>query len=308
MFNTVSLNEEKNRKKGLKISMFFHTAILLLALYPILNGSLEEDPKTPQAQIVMVDFTHEESSSSSNAKAQASKDGGKEETVRKTEAKYVPTPTPPVVKPEPKPDPRPPVVKPPVVTTSEPNPPMRAPVPSTRAKMKKWEKRPKPTPVETPKVEATPKTDKSDKVETGDTKATKTTGKDNSKANNKTTAGSGNGNGDSNNKSDNDGNGKADDGFADGDFSGEGIFGRRVVHHGDVKSITSKQGKIVVNLCVDRVGKVIFTEFDKKASTIKSGDIISKALSVTKEYRFDTDYTAAPKQCGHLTYIFDLGN
>ena len=48
------------------------------------------------------------------------------------------------------------------------------------------------------------------------------------------------------------------------------------------------------------------SKFNKEASTIKSMDVIRKAMEVAQQYRFEKDYTAPEKQCGKLSFIFEI--
>ena len=91
------------------------------------------------------------------------------------------------------------------------------------------------------------------------------------------------------------------------DFEGDGIFGRKVIYRADVKSITEREGKVVVNLCVNREGLVTHVAWNKENSTITDTEYVKKAMEVAALYRFQKDYSAPSSQCGKLSFIFDLG-
>jgi hypothetical protein len=117
--------------------------------------------------------------------------------------------------------------------------------------------------------------------------------------------GEGNGTG-KGNKGSNTGYGNDGKGLKWGDFAGDGIFGRKVIKRADVAKIAVKQGKIVVNLCVDQMGKVTVAKFDNVNSTIKDQAIATKAVESAKQYVFDEDPSAPREQCGRLTFVFEI--
>ncbi|MEM6831118.1 MAG: hypothetical protein AAF551_11440 [Bacteroidota bacterium] len=104
------------------------------------------------------------------------------------------------------------------------------------------------------------------------------------------------------------GSGHADGnaGMDDEDYSGDGVFGRRVTYRPDIKELTERNGTIVVGVCVNPDGKVMKSEFIEEGSTITDRNLIAKATFYAKYYRFDRDYTAPRKQCGKLTFIFKI--
>ena len=90
------------------------------------------------------------------------------------------------------------------------------------------------------------------------------------------------------------------------DFDGEGIFGRKVIYRADVKKITEREGTVVVNLCVDRMGLVTHVAWNKESSTITDPEYIRRAMDVASDYLFEKDYSAPATQCGKLTFIFHI--
>lgn len=91
-----------------------------------------------------------------------------------------------------------------------------------------------------------------------------------------------------------------------GDFAGDGLFNRKVIQRANVAQLAVKEGKVVVNLCVDQRGKVIYAECDMAKSTIKDASIIAKSEICATNYIFDEDPTAPVEQCGRLTFIFKI--
>src|SRR5690606_11865552 len=91
-----------------------------------------------------------------------------------------------------------------------------------------------------------------------------------------------------------------------GDFAGDGLFKRKVITRANVAQIAVSEGKIVVNLCVDRSGKVVFAQHDPRHSSIRDKGILAKAKECAKRYVFDQDQSAPKEQCGRLTFIFEI--
>jgi len=114
------------------------------------------------------------------------------------------------------------------------------------------------------------------------------------------TSGSGeSGAGDAKEGSSANGNGK---GFIEGD----GVLSRAVVKYGNTKELAQVNGKLVLKICINRRGIVTFAEWDKEQSTIKDSSIARGALDNVLEYRFEKDKNAPSKECGRLTYIFNV--
>gem|GEM_PF-2994753 len=104
------------------------------------------------------------------------------------------------------------------------------------------------------------------------------------------------------------GAGKAGDGKFWGDFAGDGLFNRNVIHRerADVARLVIKEGKLVVNLCVNPTGKVVYVKCDADESTISDAQIIALAESVVEDYVFNEDVNASSQQCGRLTFVFKI--
>jgi len=91
-----------------------------------------------------------------------------------------------------------------------------------------------------------------------------------------------------------------------GDFAGDGLFNRKVIKRANVARIAVKEGKVVINLCVDQLGSVVFAQYDLPNSTIRDKAIVAKAEECAKQYVFDEDPSAPREQCGRLTFIFEI--
>ena len=92
--------------------------------------------------------------------------------------------------------------------------------------------------------------------------------------------------------------------LANMDFEGEGIFGRQVVYHANISKLAEKEGRVVVNLCISRIGLVTHVAFNREASTLTESAYVKEVMRVAAKYRFEKDYTAPELQCGKLSFIF----
>jgi len=289
---TIKAKESKKRSK--RITTMIHVGLLALLLFPFMNIS----PPEPEMTAVVVDFRDFKSAAKkSSTKKSKEANGPAKEVVEKVEVKETP---------KPKPKPVPVAKKKPILTDKKSKVPVKT----------------KPTvadkPVEAPPeiVEEIPevpvkkpkKKTKPTKETTAEkpTEATTTTASGAGTETSGSTSGAGEGKTGSSESGDAKTDGVADEGDQGMDFSGDGIFGRRVVKRADVKKITTETGKIVINLCVNPSGKVVFSELNEELSTIESKSILNKARKIASEYRFERDYTAPAKQCGKLTFIFDI--
>lgn len=102
------------------------------------------------------------------------------------------------------------------------------------------------------------------------------------------------------------GTGQEGKGLYWGDFAGDGLFNRKVIKRAPIAQIADLPGKMVINLCVDQLGKVVFAKFDSPNSTIRSKVLSAKAEEYAKMYVFDEDPSAPREQCGRLTFIFEI--
>lgn len=263
--------EKKDKKRGLLITFSIHTALLLLAILPFMSHMTQPKQPEPFADAITIEFVAQLASTKKPSKAQASKAPPKQEE-RPEQVKPKPKP---VDKPQPKPQPQPK----PTLTVEEP-----AEIEMPEATEPAEEIEPVPENLEPESIPQEPETEESGSPNTSNSAPEVDNG----------TNGSGHAPGDA--------------GMDDEDYSGDGVFGRRVVYRPDIKELTEKNGKIVVGLCVNPDGKVVKTEFIEEGSTITDRNLIAKATFYAKYYRFDKDYTAPGKQCGKLTFVFKIEN
>ncbi len=91
-------------------------------------------------------------------------------------------------------------------------------------------------------------------------------------------------------------------------LDGDGVITRRVIHREDITRVAEYSGIIAVNLCIDRRGHVISVAKNDERTTITDSDILRRALDIATGYRFEVDYSAARRECGVLTFVFEIDN
>lgn len=84
--------------------------------------------------------------------------------------------------------------------------------------------------------------------------------------------------------------------------SGAGLSGRKILVRPPVRDTSSLTGTVVVDLCVNRKGKVIAATYAPKGSNTKNEHLIQVALENARQYRFER--SKLRKQCGSITYKF----
>jgi hypothetical protein len=89
-------------------------------------------------------------------------------------------------------------------------------------------------------------------------------------------------------------------------LDGNGVITRRVIHREDITKAAEYSGIIAVNLCIDRRGYVVSVAKNAERTTITDSDIIRRALNIAAGYRFEVDYSAAKRECGVLTFVFEI--
>lgn len=258
--------EKKNKRRGILIAFFVHLILIGLLLIPFMRYSMKEDVSLTEAVEVMIfDFSRKEGAS---AKARSEPE---KETPKETSN---PTPTE-VFKIEPLPVPE-------VVTTTMPEP-VKLPTPS----MPKVETRPDPTPTPT-RPTPTPSPNPTPSVQTES--VSEGPSGDHQQGSSTTT-----GNTDA---VEGEGKGSRYDGL---DLSGDGVLTRKVIHRASLDHIIVKDGVIVINICVNQRGVVVGAKHNKEMSTIEDFALIRKAMDAVMQYRFETDRSAPPRECGRLS-------
>ena len=89
-------------------------------------------------------------------------------------------------------------------------------------------------------------------------------------------------------------------------LDGDGVLSRRIIFRKDITKVAEQSGVIAVNVCVDRNGRVTDAKYNEEYTTIEDLDLVKRALYIASDYRFEVDYSAPKKECGMLTFIFDV--
>ena len=85
-------------------------------------------------------------------------------------------------------------------------------------------------------------------------------------------------------------------------FQGTGPLTRAVTHRGDSRELAGGPGVIMIRLCINRSGEIIFQEINEAGTTIEDMDMLRRAMDLLSTYRFETDQDAPFRECGNYTY------
>lgn len=316
--------EEENKKKSMRISIGLHLLLLLIAFFYILPIPF---PK-PEPYAVQVEFTFQKSSLSSYAKS----DPGKARPKTKKVEKVVTTQTKPVEVKKPeiqreKPTPKPIETKPtePIVTdVIQEESPVEAveeeidfelPVPEEIIYEEELEEVPEEV-LDEPIEEPVPATE-SEATEVADEPSSEAASNEDGKADGKPSAlegkddgtgkaNSGDGDGKTSGNDGDEGISNTGAGLGEYDDSGDGVFGRRVIHRNlaGIFAANITTGKTIMKICIDRSGNVKYAEILE--SSEKDRTKKKKLLSAAYGYKYEPDPTAPREQCGKLTIVADI--
>jgi hypothetical protein len=98
---------------------------------------------------------------------------------------------------------------------------------------------------------------------------------------------------------------EGDGGGGDG-LEGDGIITRKVIYRENITSVAKMNGRVTLDICIDREGKVIYAAYDPEKTTITDNEIIKQATYLAVRYRFEAKYNAPKKEWGELTFIFRI--
>lgn len=323
--------EQRNRRKGKRISFIVHAILLLLAFLYIFPNDPNQNIDTQYA--VAVNFANTRSTSSTKSSATKGKQRPETEAPVKIE-------TAPAKKVEPKKtETKPPEIK--ENKTPEPTEPIVTDILEEESEVVAVEEE---IPVEEPEPEVIEKEEppeiviqEPEKIETDATtledvlkdindepESSSGTIEDieessaeesvpalsdiptDKSGTGKSDEGTGAGADDSGNDKD---SGMVDKGSGTGEFddSGDGIFGRKVVYwdHSMRRKAVAKSGRIVFTVCINRKGNVSFVSLNEFETTVKERTILRNALKAMYNYRYEPDPNAAREQCGKYTVTID---
>ena len=311
--------EEENKKQGLRISITIHILILLITLYPILKDDPDENIDKQFA--IAIRFDQGPSANSFKGMAAEGAQRARNERVERIR-------TTPAERVETKSTPKP--VKTPQVKTPEPKvptAPMESEIFEKEIEIEAVESVPEVV-NEVPKKQVDSKHEKVTPLETNDSpseiedvpsqvpasvpSASNGGGNNSSSPSNQDGTGTGQGkkgNGKGYHKSGNDsssgiGTGGAGNGAFDG--TGKGIFGRQPVNRPRrSRLLQSKNGKIVMKVCIDRRGRSTFVDLIKRGTTIHDKKVIREAIDYVGRFIWEEDPNIKQEQCGRYTFRVD---
>ena len=105
---------------------------------------------------------------------------------------------------------------------------------------------------------------------------------------------------------DQDGGALSGDGTAGDGLEGDGIITRKIIYHENIGRIAKENGRIVLNICINRQGRVEYVAYDATKTTITDKEIIKQASEIASRYRYEENYSAPRRECGQLTFIFSI--
>ncbi len=317
-------SEKKIKNKARTTAIIVLILLLLLLLLPFISGSLQVEQHFEKAILVQFDeeeFQQSASEERSSARAAdnaatANEDPQPEETPATPEPVEVETPPEPQKVTPPTPDPVPikPTVERPILT---------APEPAEINIEEMLQDVPEEAQVETVSEEMVEVTEGvsddfmkelADYFKKTDSKPSSSSGSSSSgsgsantdKPDGGTSSTTGDGDAGKSDQGDSKTDGQGNSGTSGMDFDGDGLLTRKVIYRANIDGLIKQNGKIVVNLCVNQDGKVIFSKVDKKSSTIRDPYLLKKGERTASKYRYEKDYTVAERQCGKLTFIVKI--
>ncbi len=95
-------------------------------------------------------------------------------------------------------------------------------------------------------------------------------------------------------------------GGGSGDGTSFTLAGRSLVSAPKIKDNSQEEGRVVVDIIVDKYGKVLRATPGARGSTTTSGVLYRKAKDAALKYKFNANPDAAEEQKGQITFIFIL--
>lgn len=82
------------------------------------------------------------------------------------------------------------------------------------------------------------------------------------------------------------------------------LTGRTLISKPDITKLPKGQGKVVIDIYVDRKGKVMSTGQNMRGSTTLAPDLVDAASKATMDLRFSADQEAPEQQRGRVSFVF----
>ena len=86
--------------------------------------------------------------------------------------------------------------------------------------------------------------------------------------------------------------------------AGDGLGNRSLLYAPEISDSTQKQGRVIINICVNGKGKVLSAEYTQRGSTTTDSHLINLAKESARKYRFSE--SKADEQCGEVIIDFKL--
>ena len=81
----------------------------------------------------------------------------------------------------------------------------------------------------------------------------------------------------------------------------EGIGSRKMIDMPDILILSDKSGEVVVDVCIDRLGRIGKATLNEEKSTLKTPSLVSLALRESANFRFAR--SSRKSHCGTITFI-----
>ena len=91
-------------------------------------------------------------------------------------------------------------------------------------------------------------------------------------------------------------------------LDGDGVITRQIIHRTDIGQAAFESGRIVVDVCINRAGRILTVANNADSTTIGNMAMIKDVLHLVADYRFENDYSAALRECGRISFVFDVDN
>ncbi|MCB0803420.1 MAG: energy transducer TonB [Flavobacteriales bacterium] len=105
---------------------------------------------------------------------------------------------------------------------------------------------------------------------------------------------------------DGDKNSKNYEGGGSGDGTSFNLSGRSMLSHPKIQDNSQEEGRVVVDIIVDRYGKVLRATPGARGSNTTSSVLYKKATEAALKTKFNANPDAAEEQKGQMTFIFIL--
>ena len=89
-------------------------------------------------------------------------------------------------------------------------------------------------------------------------------------------------------------------------FSVSGFGGRGLARNPKVTGDPQENGKVVLDVCIDRDGNITKADYNMMQSTTNSSRLTKMAQKAARGAKFTSNPNATFEQCGRMTFIFQL--